>query len=314
MRMFIKGGLGNQLFQYAYLHNYIFLEKHSTIELIPDQITRADRPFELDALADSCSHLSDVKPGVSNPAIPISRFLRFKLRLLSLFLHSLTSNHAGTELHEKGIFQFSHPKSSQMNLGLPLRGYFQHWKYVEDAWSLIGPELKQCFISLKSHSDILHVQERETVIHIRGGDFKEHIDSFGALGADYYLRALDIISKNSIKIESVLVLTDDVEFTESMMPKLNLSKYLILGPDECSAWEALLLMSEAKHLVTANSTLSWWGAFLAHKSGSICVTPNPWHRNVSGNSQIALGYPGFISVDSGLSSDSFGETTKEDKT
>jgi hypothetical protein len=311
--MYIKGGLGNQLFQYAYLHNYIFLDKNSSVELIPEQITRIDRPFELGTLAESCSHLSVAKLDSSNSTIPISRLLRSKVRLLSFFANSLTSNHEGTELHEKRMFQFSQPQLSQMNLGLPLRGYFQHWKYVEEAWNLIEPELKESFSSLKSQSKIPHLQERETVIHIRGGDFKEHINSFGALGADYYLRALNEIRKRSIKIGPVLVLTDDVEFAETLIPELNLSEYLVFGPDECSAWEALLLMSEAKYLVTANSTLSWWGAFLAYKSGSICVTPNPWHRNVPGNSQIALGYPGFLSVDSGLSSDDFGETSKEEE-
>jgi hypothetical protein len=312
--MYIKGGLGNQLFQYAYLHNYIFLDKNSSVELIPEQITRIDRPFELGTLAESCSHLSLAKLDSSNSTIPISRLLRSKVRLLSFFANSLTSNHEGTELHEKRMFQFSQPQLSQMNLGLPLRGYFQHWKYVEEAWSLIEPEIKVQLKFVKSRSAEITDIEFRTVIHIRGGDFHDESTTTGVLSSDYYIRALDLIHKRCGKIGFVLVLTDDVEFAEAIVNHLNITNYRILGPQECSAWEAILLMSEAKCLVTANSTLSWWGAFLAHKSGSICVTPNPWHRNVSGNSQIALGYPGFISVDSGLSSDSFGETTKEKKT
>jgi hypothetical protein len=313
MKIHLKGGLGNQLFQFAYLHNYISLKTDCKLNFIPDSQARVDRPFELSSLIELCAHAEGPDLQDFERITPLSSFLQNKERFLAFFVRSLTSNHDGTELHERRAFQFSKPKRYQMDFDLPVNGYFQHWRYVEEAWSLIEPEIKVQLKFVKSRSAEITDVEFRTVIHIRGGDFHDESTTTGVLSSDYYIRALDLIHKRCGKIGFVLVLTDDVEFAEAIVNHLNITNYRILGPQECSAWEAILLMSEAKCLVTANSTLSWWGAFLAYKGGSICVTPDPWHRKVSGNSQIALGYPGFLSVDSGLSSDGIGETAKEEK-
>lgn len=300
MRIFLKGGLGNQLFQYAYLHNYIILEPGCSLQFIPDSKARSDRPFELSSLLAFCSHTKNIDFGASVYSVPISKYVQNRERLLAVFMHSLTSNHDGTELHERRVFQFSKPKRYQMDFCLPLSGYFQHWKYVESAWDLIEPEIRRQLEFVKSRSHQFAELNLQTIIHIRGGDFHTESATTGALNSDYYVRALDLINRKYIAIGFVLVLTDDVEFATEIMINLNISDYRILGPQDCSAWEALLFMSEAKYLVTANSTLSWWGAFLAKKAGGVSVTPNPWHRNLSGNSKKALGYKGLLSVDSGL--------------
>lgn len=300
MKIYLKGGLGNQLFQYAYLHNYNILKPGCSLQFIPDSKARSDRPFELSSLLALCSHTKDIDLDASEYSAPLSRYLQIRERLLAVFMHSLTSNHDGTELHERRVFQFSKPKRYQMDFLLPMSGYFQHWKYVENAWDLIEPEIRSQLEFIKSRSHQFTELKLQTIIHIRGGDFQTESATTGSLSADYYGRALELINKRYITIGFVLVLTDDVEFAKKIMFNLNISDYRILGPRDCSAWEALLFMSEAKYLVTANSTLSWWGAFLARKTGGVCITPDPWHRNVVGNSKNALGYPGFLSVDSCL--------------
>jgi len=300
MRLHLRGGLGNQLFQYAYLHNYVFLKPECLLQYIPDASSRIDRPFELNSLLAFCSHAKDINLEASGNVVPLSRYLKSRERLLAIVKHSLTPNRDGTELHERRLFQFSPPKRYQMNFDLPLSGYFQHWKFVENVWSLIEPEIKKQLEFVKSGSNRFFDVKRQTVIHIRGGDFHTESLTMGVLSSEYYVRALDLINKKYIQNSFVLILTDDIEFAKKIISNLNISDYRILGPQDCSPWEALLFMSEAKYLVTANSTLSWWGAFLAKKTGGVCITPEPWHRNVAGNSKSALGYPGFLSVDSGL--------------
>lgn len=300
MKIYLKGGLGNQLFQFAYLHNYIFLKTDCSIKFIPDSFARLDRPFELGSLIELCGHTKGTDLRDSECTTPLSRYLRNRERLLAFFMHSLTSNQEGTELHERRAFQFSQPKLYQIDFNLPVSGYFQHWKYVEKAWSLIEPEIKMQLKFVKFRSTEFAELRLQTIIHIRGGDFHEESATMGVLSSDYYIRALDLINRNCGEIGFILVLTDDVEFAKTIVFQLNIANYRILGPQDCSAWEALLFMSEAKYLVTANSTLSWWGAFLAKKVGGVCITPYPWHHNPPGNSKNALGYPGFLSVDSGL--------------
>lgn len=300
MEMNLKGGLGNQLFQFAYLHNYVLLNPDSCIGFIPDPFARTDRPFELSELIALCNHTEHVVHGGTKHVVPLSILSRNRERILALLTHSLTSNHSGTELHERRGFQYSAPTLRHMAFNLPLSGYFQHWKYVENVWSLIQPEIELQLESINSHPRMLNKPKPQTVLHIRGGDFHAESSTTGVLSSDYYLRALKLLQNEEAKLSSVSVLTDDVEFARIIVGQLNLLDYQILGPQDCSAWEALFLMSGARQLVTANSTLSWWGAFLSEKHGGICVTPNPWHRNVPGNSTNALAHPGFRSVESGI--------------
>ena len=297
MKLNLKGGLGNQLFQYAYLHNYTLLKPDRNLEFVPDSTARIDRPYELNDLIAFCDH---AKKNVikSSDVEPLSVISRNRERILALLTHSLTSNPEGTELHERRGYQYSPPKLRHMAFDLPLSGYFQHWKYVENVWTLIGPEIKLQLEAIDTHFQIMKEPKPQMVLHIRGGDFHVESSTTGVLGSDYYLRALKSIEEKGAEIGVACILTDDLEFARNIVGQLNLAEYQILGPQDCSAWEALLLMSGAKFLVTANSTLSWWGAFLSEKRGGICVTPDPWHRNVPGNSTDALCYPGFLSVES----------------
>lgn len=300
MEIYLKGGLGNQLFQFAYLHNYILLKPDNCIGFIPDPSARIDRPFELSELIALCNHTKHDVHKDPKQVVPLSNLSRNRERILAFLTHSLTSNQTGTELHERRGYQYSIPTLRHMAFNLPLSGYFQHWKYVENVWSLIKPEIELQLESISSHSQMISKPKPQTVIHIRGGDFHAESSTTGVLSSDYYLRALKLFQNEKAEVGIISVLTDDVEFARIIVNQLNLADYQILGPEDCSAWEALTLMSGARQLVTANSTLSWWGAFLAEKRGGICVTPNPWHRNVPENSTEALNCPGFVSVASGI--------------
>jgi hypothetical protein len=56
---------------------------------------------------------------------------------------------------------------------------------------------------------------------------------------------------------------------------------IVLGPSESNAWQVLRIMAQAEHVVLSNSTLSWWGGFLAAKKGGKVIQPQPFYKEVS---------------------------------
>jgi hypothetical protein len=87
------------------------------------------------------------------------------------------------------------------------------------------------------------------------------------LGYDYYHK---ILGENT----SVTVVTDESSFLgeiQQYFPKAE-----ILTPNLCDSWQALMIMTNAEHLVMANSTLSWLAGWLMGKGTNKCSFPSPW--------------------------------------
>ena len=97
---------------------------------------------------------------------------------------------------------------------------------------------------------------------------------------------------------SILVITDDPEEAKQIFE--GNSDVKIIGPTELDEWGCLSLMSGAKAVITANSTLSWWGGFLSFKNGGIMVIPNPWFAEWGERVGSAFAHPGVLQVDSGF--------------
>jgi hypothetical protein len=71
----------------------------------------------------------------------------------------------------------------------------------------------------------------------------------------------------------------------------------VFSPSNSSAWQTLRMMSMAESLVLANSTLSWWGGFLASNKGNAVLSPNPFYKNDLQSNEV-LQYKKFVKVDS----------------
>jgi hypothetical protein len=106
-------------------------------------------------------------------------------------------------------------------------------------------------------------------IHVRRGDTRAISKSWGNLSAEYFLK----IVKNT---EPLVICTDEETKLEPFASKF--PKATILTPEHASTWETLGILSEAKELVMANSTLSWWAAWIKlNKDQSSVYFPKPWH-------------------------------------
>lgn len=166
--------------------------------------------------------------------------------------------------------------------GLPdgyYRGYWQSEKYFDH--ELVRRELilKQVPGSLTVKLGEYLARHNSVFIHVRRGDYLQAADYHGLLGTDYYNSAADYISKHVPGAE-FYVFSDDLEWCREHLS----GKFKILGFPGSSHDDELYLMSRCEHAIIANSTFSWWGAWLgdADPEDRIVIAPQRWFGEASG--------------------------------
>jgi hypothetical protein len=165
-----------------------------------------------------------------------------------------------------------------------LIGYFQSYKYFSNHSSII----------LKHFSPVISLSEKNKYIknlifttssvsiHIRRGDYvsNESANKFhGVLSLSYYKNAIAHI-ESTISNPHYFIFSDDPEWCRVNLPSVNENYTFIDHNSDDNAWQDLELMSFCKHHVIANSSFSWWGAWLADNkislSNRIVIAPLNW--------------------------------------
>ena len=177
------------------------------------------------------------------------------------------------------------PLEKIKNRHILLYGYFQSYKHFIQ-------EFKTIYKQLKFHNKKIELMEKlgmksydfkNTIsIHFRLGDYKKIQDCHPVLNIDYYQSGLQFIyetyPKNIFKIYYCCE-EDDFENVLDMVQMLE-KKYPSFNFERCSSkladWEQLLFMSLCNHNIIANSSFSWWGAFLNTNQHSIKCYPSLW--------------------------------------
>lgn len=161
-----------------------------------------------------------------------------------------------------------------------LDGFWQSENYFLDVQKAIRRELslkvsmgKEAMVVLKK----IKTCSNPVSLHVRRGDFayrpitkKYH----GFLSMDYYQEAvLQILSKTQKPV--FFIFSDDPEWVKKHL-RLKFPKIFVSG--KTRDWEDLTLMSYCQHHITANSSFSWWGAWLGKNPDKIIVAPKRWFR------------------------------------
>jgi hypothetical protein len=285
-----NSGLGNQLFQFNYS---FFLKrelKHNIQMLRRETPSRPDRPFDLDEFL--CSDNAFLNPEVLSFQELLGRRMS---RLPFLKNSNLNRLNRINWIPEKQEFLFSSPSEPVAGKANCFTGYFQNSEYVERAFGNYSYELNK-FIDEK-YDQVTSKFEKidgKTVLHIRRGDLlKPECKGMGLLSAEYYS---DSISKFGVAWSNVIILTDDKINTAKVALDLGVTD--IYGPDQLSTWETLAVFARAPRLVSANSTLSWWGAYIGREKGNQAVFPSIWFESWKPNPGGSLHIRGQIMQES----------------
>ncbi len=259
----IKCGLGNQMFQYA-LGKRLSLDWHDELKVDLawfKNIKAGDIPrdLEINSFNVVLNEASETEIYRSTPSI----FFRAVDRILG----RLNRNH---------FYRF-YPQLLRKKKNVYLDGYYQNYRYFESIRNVLLSEFilkfgyNQIVDEIKSK---IEMAGESVAIHIRRGDFATTRKGYNGLcDLAYYQKALDVINNKYSEVK-LFVFSDDIEWA-----KLNLkfsSPMVFVSRPILKPAEELFLMSLCKHQIIANSTFSWWAAWLNKNSQKIIVSPSVW--------------------------------------
>lgn len=277
----ISGRLGNQLFQWSVLHElayngfdiYLFTDKYHN---------NLDGDQDLDKLLDHCSHL---------PKIKIRNDLGFALKVYEKLINCGLLGRLVAGRLPILIEELPNERSKYKPL-LIIDGFFidQKWPKKHEKNLLI--ELNKVLDEGKTESKLQHygIKKGLTTFHVRRGDYHQYKETFGLLSSTYYLNFV-----NSEEQE-VVVLTDSYEEVKNTFKSQK--NFLLVEPEIFDVWDSLFIMRNAEQLIMGNSTLSWWGGFLAFFSNRAeVIMPRPFYA-LPGKFDSKLAFENFKFEDS----------------
>ena len=259
---YLQGGLGNQLFQIFATIAYTLQTQQSFCFLKQEILQQGLETRRKTYWDDFLRNLSVF----TKPNIDTSSFVLIK---------------------ENG-FHYQELKSEIKNVNKMLVGYFQSYKYFSNEKEKIYKLIRLDTIKkevLKKYSCFMQEKNYNYVsLHFRISDFKIIQNYHPILPIDYYKKSLDYIAKNvSQKTYPIKIMVfceqsdlEDVTKNTSILQKTFPSFVFELINFDIFDWEQLLLMSFCNHNIIANSTFSWWGAYLNQNPEKIICYPSLW--------------------------------------
>jgi hypothetical protein len=261
----INGGVGNQMFQYAAgktlacLNNTIL--KLDVSEFDEHKLRSFDLfSFEANIISATKSDINDLLPS-TNFEKASQYFLPLKKR---------------TYYREKA-FSFD-DKVLRLGKNVFLKGYFQSEKYFLPAKNIIRKDftLKTDIINHLKEFGFQLRNQTSVSIHVRRGDFSkdpEIAEYHGTLEKDYYNSAIDLVT-SKVSAPVCYLFSDDIDWV-----KQNLvidGAIYVSNTITKNHIEDLYLMSQCRHNIIANSSFSWWGAWLNDNPRKVVVAPEKW--------------------------------------
>lgn len=272
----ILGGIGNQMFQYAFYKKLEEIDNDVKIDCTGFENYRLHNGYELEKIFNidaKYANLMEVKQ-ISN----ISD---------NIFLKVIRKIFGGkeNEFIENGLVYNPHLLTNKKIYYYD--GYWQSYKYFQDIQNKIKNEF-----SFKNELDQLNLRYAERIlkdnsvsIHIRRGDYISNKRAEKVLNnictKEYYEKAVSEIYKR-FECPTFYIFSDDMDWVKSN----------IYFGDNCTfvdwnngkdSYKDMQLMSLCKHNIIANSSFSWWGAYLNSYDAKIVISPNKWTNDGKSN-------------------------------
>jgi hypothetical protein len=243
------GQLGNQMFQYA-----------STLGIAK----KLDVPFVIP------NHTEVVNDGLGNK-LRIELFEVFKIK------PDQTGLVNGVDVQEQ-TFEFDDNFFSlNSKIDHNLVGFFQTEKYFKHSEKEVRNQFDFLDYIKDDCDDMIETVKDSIALHIRRGDYLINSDNHHNLTLDYYQNALEHYDKD----QQVIIFSDDPKWCKEQ--QLFSEDRFLVSETKNSRYD-LYLMSKCSDFIIANSTFSWWGAWLADK-GKV-IAPKTWfgsalnHKNI----------------------------------
>lgn len=217
-----------------------------------------------------------LRMGVSPKSFEKIKPINISIKFLSSLLSSIYFRGYRRLIYGRGLGYCEIKKIRGRQLFI---GYFQTYFWAcedhvyETLMSLKPLHQSITFKSIQSKSE----EESPLIVHVRRGDY-EYESDFGLIGTVYYSNSISY-QMNSGNYKKIWLFSDDLQKAMEVIPKKYLDQ-LRLIPSELSPSESLELMRYGQGYVIANSTFSWWAAFLSYSTGTKIIAPAPWFKGI----------------------------------
>lgn len=274
----MTGGMGNQMFQYALYLKLLSMGREVKFDDFSEYILDNARPIMLWCFGISYPRASREEVNeITDGFVTLKDRLRRKLfGRRSLEYHEKDCNYDEKVLEREPSY---------------LTGYFQS----EDYFKEIEKEVREAFVfqpiifekipedrKTRIWSYKQQIEESLAVsIHIRRGDYLAGSEIYGGNCTDEYYRSAVRLIKETYPQAVFFVFSNDEAWTEEWI-KDHFQKesfVLISGSTEETGYLDMYLMSRCKHHIIANSSFSWWGAYLNPSKDKTVIAPARWFNN-----------------------------------
>lgn len=269
----IAGGLGNQLFQFAAAFS---IAKNRGQELAFDINSFCNDPYSrsygLEVFKIDYPTLSSEK---------INKFL--KVDYFGRIINQLKKRESRLYFKVSNLeFNDSILKSNPINQYLD--GYYAHPNYFENVRSnlLEKISLKEEYTNFYYKNTIHWIRENKFIsVHIRRADYISDPTAyklFESLGKDYYYRCIKFFESRQENSPKFLFFSDDIDWVKEEFSNVEDANFM----DDKNLYKDyydLMFMAACEHNIIANSTFSWWGAWLNDNPKKIVLAPTVWYKN-----------------------------------
>lgn len=267
----MSGGLGNQMFQWAFAR---MIQETTDMDVLLDMSFFSEpyainRPYQLGVFE-------------LEPIFVKDEMTKFKLDLIwKTKKFPIIARLLGMKLYREAHFEFDQ-SFEKISSNTYIEGFFQTEIYFKN----IAEQLRKDFTFVRNPSKenreiISQIKNENSIsVHIRRGDYvskARYKNKYFHCSMDYYKRAVDYIAEKYPN-PTVYVFSDDIKWAAQNLDLPYVCNY-ISNNKGAQSWEDMRLMSCCKHNVIANSSFSWWGAWLNSSPEKIVVAPEKWFQD-----------------------------------
>ena len=258
----IMGGLGNQLFIYAF--GYALFKEKNCDNLLLDTVNYDiyDGPkFVLDYfnIEASTRFISANKILIESPILyKLYYHLKIRFRNIKIF-------------KERELFLLEQDVFNQKDKTLFI-GYWQNYRYFDKYRQDIVRQFRLKVVSDNLEDALLKLDNHCVAVHVRRGDYKTYRGG-KCLSIDYYKHTMDVCYEKDNQVK-FFIFSDDEEYCKVKFEKYNV--VIVSEQHDFSDIEEFVFMSSFRRFIIANSTFSWWAAYISNSCDVYAPVVDMW--------------------------------------
>lgn len=286
IHLILGGGLGNQMFQYAFARSLAlqYNENISFNTILYKELKNEERSFSLGHLNINTMCCIVETPDENKRIWELFNKQIFHQKIARKILPASFRwwwmSNRNIYANVCGPYKYYHPRHRSKNTTI-IHGGFQSWKYFKEHQSMIKAELKVITPISEPNKKILkEIQNSNSIcVHIRRGDFlsaqfSPHLE---VCNKDYYEKAIKMIS-SQIENPTFFIFSNTHEDLVWIKKNYNIPQNSVYVDLNNPDYEELRLMYNCKHFILSNSSFSWWAQYLSESKNKIIIAPKIWDK------------------------------------